>query len=113
MPVNMCLIPVVAGVGIASASDLSFTWDCFAFAMGSNLCFSLRGILSKKAMNPPQGENMDASNLFAVLQIMAFLAAVPVALIIEGPKIVEAWDAGVAAGPLDAQTLAQMVLMAG
>ena len=47
--VNACLLPVVGGVGIASAADLNFTWDCFAFAMGSNLAFSLRGVLSKKS----------------------------------------------------------------
>lgn len=41
--VNACLLPVIAGVGIASATDLSFTWECFAYAMGSNLAFSLRG----------------------------------------------------------------------
>ena len=54
LQVNACLLPVVGGVGLASAADLSFTWDCFAFAMGSNLAFSLRGVLSKKAMGKPQ-----------------------------------------------------------
>merc|ERR1719181_1249179 len=59
MQVNACLLPVIGGVAIASAADLSFTWDCFAFAMGSNLAFSLRGVLSKKSMGTKIGENMD------------------------------------------------------
>ena len=41
--VNACLLPVIVGVGIASATDLSFTWECFGYAMGSNLAYSLRG----------------------------------------------------------------------
>ena len=51
--VNACLVPVVGGVALASASDVSFTWACFALAMGSNFFFSLRGIVSKKAAAPP------------------------------------------------------------
>ena len=51
--VNACLIPVVGGVALASASDVSFTWACFALAMGSNFFFSLRGIVSKKVVAPP------------------------------------------------------------
>ena len=64
--VNSCLLPVVVGVGYASAAELDFTWECFAFAMGSNLAFSLRGVLSKMSMSAKIGENMDAGNTFAV-----------------------------------------------
>ena len=40
--VNACLLPVVAGVALASAGELDFTWDCFFFAMGSTVAFSVR-----------------------------------------------------------------------
>jgi len=96
--VNICLLPVIGGVAIASAADLSFTWDCFAFAMGSNLMFSLRGVLSKKSMGKPQGENMDAGNTFAVLTALAFLATLPVALAIEGPVLAAEWQKAMALG---------------
>jgi len=92
--VNICLLPVVGGVGIASAADLSFTWDCFAFAMGSNLAFSLRGVLSKKQMSgkAPKGENMDdPGNAFAVMTAFAFLAVIPIALALEGPHLTSEW----------------------
>merc|ERR1711988_1754478 len=71
--VNACLIPVVLGVAIASAAELNFSWDCFAYAMGSNLAFSLRGVLTKKSSSAPKGENMDAGNTFAIVTAIAFL----------------------------------------
>ena len=98
--VNACLLPVVGGVGIASAADLNFTWDCFAFAMGSNLAFSLRGVLSKKlSKKTDKGENMDdPGNAFAVMTAFAFLAVLPIALAIEGPSMATEWDKAMAKG---------------
>merc|ERR1711988_1908574 len=110
--VNACLLPVVAGVGIASASDLSFTWDCFAYAMGSNLFFSLRGVLSKKSMKTPKGENMDVGNTFAVLTTLAFLAVLPVALALEGPMLQEAWSKALK-GPYSSNELVGRILLSG
>ena len=37
-------------------------------------------------MDKPKGENMTPENLFGVLTVMSFLFALPLALIIEGPK---------------------------
>lgn len=54
LQVNACLIPVVLGVALASAAELQFTWDCFAFAMGSNIAFALRGVLTKKLSTKPK-----------------------------------------------------------
>jgi len=113
--VNACLLPVVGGVGIASAADLSFTWDCFAFAMGSNLAFSLRGVLSKKQMSSgkPKGENMDdPGNAFAVMTAFAFLSVIPVALAIEGPSLQKEWDAAMAKG-VDPTDLTLRILGSG
>lgn len=111
--VNVCLLPVVGGVGIASAADLSFTWDCFAYAMGSNVAFSLRGVLSKKSMGGPKGENMDAGNTFAVLTAIAFLATLPVALAIEGPLIMSEWKKAVAIGVYSEQELLGRLVASG
>ena len=38
-PVYLSLLPVCAGVALASAGELSFTWACFGAAMMSNLLF--------------------------------------------------------------------------
>jgi len=90
--VNACLIPVIAGVAIASAAELSFTWDCFAFAMGSNVAFSLRGVLTKASSSSPKGEHMDAGNTFAIVTALSFLAVLPIALYVEGPMLQMQWD---------------------
>jgi len=104
--VNACLLPVIGGVGVASAADLSFTWDCFAFAMGSNFFFSLRGVLSKKAL---AGEKKDVGNDFAVLTALSFLLVMPIAIAVEGPIMVKEWDAALAKGASQNQLLLYIV----
>lgn len=95
--VNACLLPVVGGVGYAASAGAEFSFDCFAFAMGSNLAFSLRGVLTKAQSKVDKGKNMDdPGNNFAVLSALAFLTVVPIALAIEGPKLKSTWDAAVA-----------------
>jgi len=111
--VNACLLPVVGGVGIASASDLSFTWECFGYAMGSTLAFSLRGVLSKKMSKMDKGENMDAGNTFAVMTTVAFLAVLPAALAIEGPVMGAAWEKALAKGVYSQNELIARILVSG
>merc|ERR1719327_1089644 len=99
LPVYLTLIPIVGGVGLASLKELSFTWLAFGSAMLSNVSSAYRGIVAKKAMSKPQGENMTESNLYGVLTIMSFLLLLPVSLLIETPgKIAAAWGAANAAG---------------
>jgi len=83
-PVYATLLPVVAGVGLASLKELSFSWLSFGTAMGSNTASALRGIFSKKLMGKPQGKNMNATNLYAVFTIMGALMLTPLAYLIEG-----------------------------
>lgn len=89
----LSLIPIVAGVALASVSELSFTWLSFWGAMLSNLAFAARNIFSRVSMDKPKGENMTPENLFGVLTIMSFLWALPFALAIEGPKAAAVWAA--------------------
>ncbi|CAK0847683.1 unnamed protein product [Prorocentrum cordatum] len=85
--VYAALTPIIAGVAIASASELSFTWLCFGAAMGSNLGSAARAVYSKKVMSGGQiGENMDSANTYAVLTIMATFMLIPISLAIEGPS---------------------------
>ncbi|KAG5186784.1 triosephosphate/phosphate translocator [Tribonema minus] len=94
--VYMTLLPIVAGVAIASMTELTFSWVSFLNAMGSNTAFSLRAIFSKMAMNKPQGKNMTPPNLYAVLTIMAFIGVLPLTLLVEGSKIQSAFETGIA-----------------
>mmetsp|Transcript_16319 Transcript_16319/g.32668 ORF Transcript_16319/g.32668 Transcript_16319/m.32668 type:complete len:414 (-) Transcript_16319:66-1307(-) len=114
MPVYLSLIPVCAGVAIASAGELSFTWACFGAAMMSNLLFASRAVFSKMAMSgKDQGENMDAANTFAVITMLATIICVPAAAILEGSKIVPAWQAAIAAPGMTEMKLATTLAMSG
>lgn len=90
--VNLCLLPIVGGVALASLKELSFTWVSFGGAMLSNVSFAIRGIFSKRAMKNSSalGENLSPPNIFAVLTIMSFFILLPVTFFMERPYIEEA-----------------------
>lgn len=88
VPVYLSLLPVIGGVGLASLKELSFTWLAFGTAMMSNVASAGRGILSKGLMGQDIGENLDASNLYAVLTMIAFAFLLPASLCIESPELV-------------------------
>ena len=95
-PVYATLLPVVGGVGYACMKDRSFSWIAFGFAMGSNLAFALRAVLSKVAMTkpvnaPPLGTNLTPANVFGLVTIAAFLLSAPVALLTEGKVWSSTW----------------------
>ena len=50
LPVVLSLLPVVGGVALASASEVTFNWPGFLAAMGSNVTFQSRNVFSKKFM---------------------------------------------------------------
>jgi len=76
------LVPIAGGVALASATEMSFNWAGFLAAMGSNLTFQSRNVLSKKIMG---GEKpLDNINLFSVITILACLLTFPVMLLTEG-----------------------------
>ena len=95
----MSLLPVVAGVALASVTELSFTWLSFAGAMASNLAFATRNLFSRASMDKPKGRNMTPENLFGVLTVMSFLVALPLAILIEGPIALSKWSVAVASTP--------------
>ena len=49
----LSLIPVIAGVALASASEVSFSMISLVSGLLSNVCFALRAISAKKLMNKP------------------------------------------------------------
>jgi drug/metabolite transporter (DMT)-like permease len=91
--VYLSLVPVMGGVAIASLTERKFSWLAFNAAMLANTASAGRGIFAKKTMKEPQGQNMDAANLYAVLTIMATLIMAPFTLLVEGGKAKAAWDA--------------------
>ena len=59
------LLPIIAGVSLASLKELSFTGKALYGALLSNVAFASRAVLSKATMQKPVGENMTAPNLSA------------------------------------------------
>ncbi|XP_065879187.1 triose phosphate/phosphate translocator, chloroplastic isoform X2 [Euphorbia lathyris] len=80
----LSLAPVVLGVSMASLTELSFNWLGFISAMISNISFTYRSIYSKKAMT-----DMDSTNVYAYISIIALFVCIPPALIIEGPQLLK------------------------
>jgi len=113
MPLSVyaSLIPVMGGVALASATELSFTWLGFGAAMVSNLASALRGIVGKTTLGKPVGKNMDAANVYGIMTILATLMCFPVALLVEGQQIVPTLKKFAAAGKLT--TLLSQTLLSG
>lgn len=107
------LIPVVGGVGYACLKEKSFSWLAFGTAMGSNLAFALRAVLSKMAMSSsgsnieenPLGTNLTAPNVFGLVTCAAFWISIPLAFATEGTAFFQ--SAGTTA---NAETLQQVAL---
>lgn len=97
------LFPIVAGVAIASATDVSFNWPGFLSAIGSNLALQWRNVLSKSLMDTSSGKkingrrvkllskehedaltSLDNVNLFSSITILAFLCLAPFCFLWEG-----------------------------
>jgi len=94
LPILLSLIPVVGGVALASLSEPTFNWPGFLAAMGSNITFQSRNVLSKKLMGgKPKtagGGKMDNINLFSIITIMSFFLLTPVTLMAEGVQFTTA-----------------------
>lgn len=96
------LVPIVAGVTMASVSDITFSWFGFFTAMGANVAFQSRNVLSKRFMDAPvpggtatvpAAEPMDNFNTFGWISILSFLTLAPFTLLFDAAK----WSGTVAA----------------
>lgn len=106
--VLMTLLPIVGGVALASVSEASFNWLGFLTAMGSNLTFQSRNVLSKKLMLKKDG--LDNISMFSLITIASFLILLPFSLAIEGWKLTP--SALQAAGVADPNALIGKTLIA-
>ena len=88
------LIPVVGGVAYACLKERSFSSLAFVTAMGSNLAFALRAVVSKSALDiagDELGTNLTSVNLFGVVTVYAFLQSIPLFLLGEGLSFIDLW----------------------
>jgi len=130
------LLPVVGGVALAVAAELSFSWWAFGTALGSNLAFALRAVLSKKAMVQLQAgatksagavaakgsssssssrsngvRTLSAPSVFGVVTWAAFGLMLPLALLVEGKGAAAAWSKATAS--IDSVLLARQLVLSG
>eukprot|EP00929_Paragymnodinium_shiwhaense_P071646 TRINITY_DN363_c0_g2_i1.p1 TRINITY_DN363_c0_g2~~TRINITY_DN363_c0_g2_i1.p1 ORF type:complete len:403 (+),score=81.83 TRINITY_DN363_c0_g2_i1:55-1263(+) len=87
-PMVYCsLIPVFAGVAIASASELSFSTFALLTALASNFAFALRNVLAAKTGSVGdmgEGTITRKTNQLCVLTIVATAVLFPFVLVIPG-----------------------------
>merc|ERR1712210_7710 len=68
------------------------------YASTANVAAALKGKFGSsvtKALKADKAKNMDAANVYAVMNIISFIFAIPPALYYEGPTIQEEWDKAV------------------
>merc|ERR1711988_1053047 len=107
LPVYLSLVPIIAGVSLASVQELTFSWYSFTAGTMSAVTSAAKAILSKKVLDgKPLGENLTPANMFAILSILGFVAIAPVSLLLEPPKAAAAaWAAALAKGYTNMQLI--------
>lgn len=107
------MIPVVGGVGYACMKEPHFSMLAFLTAMGSNLAFALRAVVSKSAMTSYIGDNMSSTNLFGVVTLYSAFIMVPFALITEKTSFIGLWKTAVETSGKTQNELVRAVLVSG
>ncbi|KAG1666357.1 hypothetical protein FOA52_007895 [Chlamydomonas sp. UWO 241] len=108
--VLLTLVPIVGGVALASMAEASFNWVGFLAAMGSNLTFQSRNVLSKKLMLKKEGEGVDNVSMFSLITIASFLILAPFSIGFEGWPLAPA--ALAAAGVTDTDAVLKHAFLA-
>lgn len=80
LPVMATLLPIMAGVAMASAAELSFNWYGFISAMMSNLTFGFRAVWSKRAMKTIQ---LGSTGIYAWTTLISVFICAPGIFIFE------------------------------
>mmetsp|Transcript_6331 Transcript_6331/g.15755 ORF Transcript_6331/g.15755 Transcript_6331/m.15755 type:complete len:417 (+) Transcript_6331:149-1399(+) len=107
------LIPVVGGVAYACLKERSFSWLAFSTAMGSNLAFALRAVVSKTTLDASEGElgeNLTSVNLFGLVTIYAFIQSIPLFLLGEGLSFLDLWKKALAASSTQSDLVRGLLL---
>lgn len=92
LPVVATLVPIIVGVGMASAGELSFNWEGFLSAMASNVTFAFRAVWGKGAMT----KTLDSTAVYAYTTLVSVIICLPLALIVEGGSLKAGVDAAIA-----------------
>lgn len=96
------LIPIVGGVGLACVKEgkgIDINVEAFMYASIANLAAAFKGKVGgsvTKSLKGDASKNMDAANVYGVMNIISFLFTVPMVVVSELPTLQKEWDASVA-----------------
>ena len=97
----LCLIPIIGGVGLACIKEgkgVDINVEAFLFASMANAAAAFKGKLGSsvtKALKSDKSKNMDAANVYAVMNIISFVCTIPFVVINEAATLPEVWKASV------------------
>lgn len=95
------LLPIVGGVGLACVKEgkgVDINVEAFLYASMANAAAALKGKLGSsvtKALHSDPSKNMDAANVYAVMNIISFICTIPFVVVTELPTLQKEWDIAV------------------
>jgi solute carrier family 35 protein E1 len=111
------LCVIVGGVGLACIKEgkgVDINVEAFMYASMANVAAALKGKLGgsvTKALKADKSKNMDAANVYAVMNIISFICTVPMVIIAELPTLSKEWD--LAVEEHGAQPILMNILLSG
>lgn len=111
------LIPIVGGVGLACIKEgkgIDINVEAFLYASMANAAAAMKGKLGTsvtKALKSDKSKNMDATNVYAVMNIISFLCTIPFVVISELPTLQQEIDHAIEKHGM--QALAYNLVMSG
>lgn len=94
--VYLSLVPVIAGVILASTNEVSFSAISLYSGLASNLMFACRALTAKRVMGSPLGRSLSPNNMYGLLTLLSLALLLPVGLAIEGGQLAAGTAATVA-----------------
>lgn len=111
------LIPIVGGVGLACIKEgkgVDINYEAFMYASMANAAAAMKGKLGSsvtKSLKSDPKKNMDAANVYAVMNIISFFCTIPFVVINELPTLQKELDA--VSEEYGMKALLQLVILSG
>jgi solute carrier family 35 protein E1 len=111
------LIPIVGGVGLACVKEgkgVDINVQAFLYASLANAAAALKGKLGSsatKALESDAEKNMDAANVYGVMNIISFIFTIPFVVVAELPTFGTTWEA--AAAKYGSYEIAKNIIISG
>jgi solute carrier family 35 protein E1 len=105
----LSLVPVIAGVCLVSANEMTFSWFCLIMGGLANLFAGARSVFGKAQMSSASVKNMSSENYYSIITILATLMLVPATVYLEGAKIGQVFEVIRSGGALGAAYQVRLV----